>query len=106
MLVVNQTRCFAMTSLDGMTLEEIKRNIDTNMNMGSTTSCAICDDNENDKVSCCGCSQIWCVSCYIGIYRENKGLIKCPFCNFKVGEVVPDHLIDRGIMKIMDKLYG
>lgn len=66
--------------------KEAKRILDKKMNSDDKNECEICYTQMiENKVSCPKCANYYCGECYINIYRENKGIIICPFCRWKYG---------------------
>jgi len=95
-----------MTILDSNTWDEIKRHIDAKISNKNNDNCSICstDELKNRRVTCTKCASEFCVTCYINIFRTNKGIIKCPFCRFAYGQEYPDYMIEVCIQKILDSL--
>lgn len=92
--IIFENHLSIMTVLKNNTWEEIKRHIDKIMEPNSTRAgdCAICFMPKKHDVSCAKCSNTHCSDCsdcsdcYINIFRTNKGIIRCPFCNHTVGQ--------------------
>lgn len=77
----------AITIFENTNWVSTKTKID-NILFPSTNSCYICTNElTNKKVSCSGCNIIFCIDCYISIFRKNKGIIKCPSCDFSYGKI-------------------
>lgn len=94
-----------MTILNDNTWDEIKRHIDVIMNTQKPPdTCSICftDKIKERVVRCTKCASEWCVGCYADIFRANKGIIKCPFCRYEFGQRFPDHMIEIGVMRILN----
>jgi hypothetical protein len=87
------------------TWEEVKRYIDTKISNEKNEECLICSKNELQKkrITCIKCASEICVNCYISIFRENKGTIKCQLCNYIYGEV-PEYMVEMSVQKILDSL--
>jgi len=94
-----------MTILDSNTWDEIKRHIDVKMSNERSNECSICSTNEIQKrrVTCTKCANEWCVNCYIRIFRTNKGITKCPFCRYSIGEEFPEYMVEIGVQQILDR---
>jgi len=74
-----------LTILKNNTWDEVKRNIDAKLK--NIKECEVCLTNINTKiVSCNKCSKYVCYECYINIIKSNKGISKCPYCRFEIGE--------------------
>jgi hypothetical protein len=82
---------------------DIKRNI---MNKISDIEkiCLLCDNEHKIFISCNRCSQSCCLECYINMFRINKGIIKCSFCNYKIYCECPDHMIDIYVERMVYNL--
>ncbi len=66
--------------------------------------CNICSKPININVSCPECGNKYCSDCYIKIFKKGKGIITCPYCKFKYGNVMSDLEINYGILEIRRKL--
>lgn len=80
-----------------------KRNIDLKINPKINKTCDICEETEMmeiRRISCPECSNEFCLNCYVNIFRQNQGLIICPYCRFEYGELKPPILIELGIKEI------
>ena len=83
----------------------IKRSIDKIIGRKFDKECSICC-NKTVKQNCfCECcSNSWCPQCYIDIFRQGKGLIKCPFCRHHIiGEEFPDFMVEIGVEAMKDQ---
>jgi hypothetical protein len=48
--------------------------------------CDICKEPDVIKRAYCRqCKSPYCIPCYIDLFREGQGVIKCPFCPFSYG---------------------
>jgi len=96
-----------MTILEDNTWDEIKHHIDTKMSNSKSDECSICSTKETkqtQRVTCTKCASDWCVDCYINIFRENKGIIKCPFCRFTYGQQMSDYMVNMGVQQILNRV--
>lgn len=83
-----------ITILESNDWNEIKRHIDSKINMQIKYECSICLSNNLKKtVSCNKCACYWCIPCYAEIFKVNRGLIKCPFCRYEFGKTTDDDLL-------------
>lgn len=82
----------------------IKKIIDNRLYHNKKEECAICCNEMIRKVDCNGCTNTFCANCYIDIFKQNKGLIVCPFCRFTTGYEQPEWAIKRGIQMIKRRL--
>ena len=89
-----------MTIIESNTWDEIKRHIDAKMS-NKQDDCSICSNKIKKRVTCTKCASDWCVSCYVSIFRINKGIIKCPFCRFTYGQEFPEHMVEIGVQQIL-----
>lgn len=65
--------------------------------------CILCTEEMINSTHCSKCSFNYCIQCYINIFKTNKGIIKCPQCNFKYGNIIQDELIEYYINTIKTK---
>lgn len=68
--------------------------------------CVICCEVIKQNAVCNECLNPICTDCYINIFRKNKGIFKCPFCSFSVGEEMTKLEVDIGVMTIKEKIAG
>lgn len=66
--------------------------------------CLLCYEIMEKFTHCSKCSFIYCVNCYINIFRTNQGIIKCPQCNFKYGNIINIKHIEYYVNEIKRKL--
>ena len=84
--------------------DNIKRYIDSKLSVKFSEECSICFSKQiNSRVLCLRCKGEGCMYCYIAIYRNNKGIIVCPFCRFRYGNRVQKHLIEKGVHDIIER---
>ena len=104
--IVFTERKAILSILKENTWEDIKRNIDNKISNIKPVECSICLSKkiQKRKVCCPKCSFDTCASCYINIFRTNKGIIKCPFCRYTYGNEFPDEMIEIGVQEILYKL--
>ncbi len=86
------------------TWKKIKKLIDNRLYHNKKEECAICCNQMIKKVDCNGCTNTFCGHCYIDIFKQNKGLIVCPFCRFTTGYKQSDWAIEMGVQMIKNKL--
>ena len=93
-----------MTILESNTWDEIKRILDVKTSPLKDDTCPVCleDTLHIQRVTCNKCANAWCVHCYIGIFRSNKGLMVCPYCRYSFGvEVHDEDIIELGVLEIL-----
>jgi uncharacterized paraquat-inducible protein A len=95
-----------MSITDCNTWDEIKRHIDAKISNEKSNECSICftDKIKKRRVSCAKCANNWCVYCYIEIFRENNGLIVCPFCRYTYGNRFPSFMVELGVKEILQSI--
>jgi hypothetical protein len=85
-------------------IEKIQITLYTNMNLkdfkltlykleNRDNICVLCTEEIIKSTHCSKCSFNYCIQCYINIFKTNKGIIKCPQCNFKYGNIISNELI-------------
>lgn len=69
-------------------INKLKKIIDIMINEKDNKICKICFNNckECAHVSCNNCANWYCSYCYYTIFKNNKGIIICPFCRYLYGE--------------------
>lgn len=65
--------------------------------------CDICYSKIEKRTTCPQCFNQWCVNCYINLFRNGCGVIKCPMCRMELGEEMPKELVELGIIEIKMK---
>lgn len=95
---------YTISIIRNTTWKKIKKLIDNRLYHNKTEECAICCNEMIRKVDCNGCTNTFCANCYIDIYKQNKGLIVCPFCRFTTGQEHPEWAIEMGVQMIKNKL--
>ena len=70
---------------------------------GFSYDCEICCNKLNQRVSCDLCTNSYCGDCYINLFKRGEGIIKCPYCNHKVGIYTPPYMMDICINEIKNK---
>ena len=80
----------------------IKDRIETALNNKRGT-CKVCDEEIKVNATCNSCQGNYCMECYINIFRENKGMIVCPYCNYTFGIKTPNNMIEACITNIREK---
>ena len=86
------------------TIESLKMFFDKSKNRN--VDCNICFQEMKKSVGCTRCGERQCGECYINGFKTNKGIIKCPFCNFQFGHRMGDREIRFGELEIRTRLYG
>lgn len=68
--------------------------------------CEICNEDYKGKtVRCRKCNNSCCGECYINIFTQNKGIIKCPYCRNEYGGEIPEPFLQLAILDIKRKMY-
>ena len=96
-----------MTILEENTWEELKRIIDSKTrHQFRATQCEICLHAhlmQRASISCSKCAKRWCVGCNIKMFKNNKGLSKCPYCRYAIGVVIPDMIVEMGVAEMLGR---
>jgi hypothetical protein len=96
------------TIINTTTLPELERIIQKKLTDDYPEDCLLCcykiDKVDRHNVSCTKCSTGICTECYINIFRVGMGVITCPFCKYTFGRVAPPHMVQLGILEIMETL--
>ena len=93
----------SITILPDNTWNEIERNINIKLHNVNKNECIICLNETIKSVSCNKCSNLWCVLCYIELFKKDNGIITCPFCRYSFGIYTPDFMINICIKEIKIK---
>ncbi len=86
---------------------EIKRHIEKKIKTQETKiheDCVICYEEIKKNVTCPKCANNWCSECYIKIFIDGEGIIKCPHCRFSFGQKMNKFMLDIGVSEIRRKL--
>ena len=99
------TNKFIVTFMPTDTLDYIKRKIDAKSSVKHLKKCPACDGDDfaKHKLTCNTCLGHYCMDCFISIYKDNNGIVKCPHCDVNNGEYVPDELLNK---KLIETLRG
>ena len=103
-LLINDIILF--TILPNTIWKDIKKRIDVRLHRVKNKIqdiCDICEENKN-RVSCTRCYNYTCAECYIKIFTENEGIIKCPYCRYEYGHKLPPLFVQLGVADIKNKL--
>lgn len=65
--------------------------------------CQICMEDDIKLVGCNMCAENFCVECYINIFKEGKGIVRCPFCRNEYGYLQSEDMISKSIKIIRNK---
>ena len=105
-IIMFETRKSLFTILPSNTWLEIKRIIDSKISDKKSDECNICCSNKLihiTRVSCCRCSESWCIGCNTKLFVVNKGLAVCPYCKYTFGQVVPNHILQLGVYEVLSR---
>ena len=87
----------AFTNIKGKPWKTTQKYIDSIMqqmpNINEPRECSICCNMSIHFCSCAQCYHRQCTKCTVDIFKLNKGIIVCPYCNIKVGmRLLPQHV--------------
>lgn len=84
-------------------IESFKRDINKLINGEISTTCNVCfsDCLKCSKVTCTKCSNTHCGMCYAKIFKDNDGLIVCPFCRDTYGFEMNSIMLTNGLKHIL-----
>ena len=82
-------------------LERIKNMLNKLVNMHE---CTICCGQSKRFSSCSKCSNSHCLDCMFTIFRNNRGIMVCPFCTNKLGYERHSLEIEYMILKMKDHM--
>lgn len=88
----------------GITWNIIKKIIDKRILTFNKNECQICFNKIRCATTCHICINVQCSDCYFKMYKENQGVIICPYCRSKEGQIEPDYVVDA-IIKNLKKEY-
>lgn len=81
---------------------DLKKHIDKRLS-NKETICSICECEIKRKIACTECYNIWCLECYINLFRSGQGIIKCPYCRYEYGIKMSKQMVELGILEIRMK---
>lgn len=90
--------------------EDLKRRIDKVMVMTNheENACHICEDFEskinNSQITCPKCANMYCMYCYLDMFKKNRGLVICPYCRYTCGKVLSEKFITTFLCGLMKKM--
>lgn len=86
---------------------EIKRHIEKKIKTQDTGiygDCDICYEEIKKNTTCPKCANNCCLECYIKIFTDGEGIIKCPHCRFSYGQKMNKFMLDIGVSEIRRKI--
>ncbi len=89
-----------------MNINDFIRSYEKFYNRDINDECNICCNTMISSAHCSKCSFIYCTNCYIDIFRSNRGIIKCPQCSYKIGQIFPDNEIEIMVQRIKMTISG
>ena len=102
-VIINNKGTITVSNEDSWTL--IKKNINIKKSLNGKVELCICGDIiRNKKISCHECSRSFCSNCYINSFKNNEGLVICPYCSFTIGKKMNKEMVLAGIVSIKSKL--
>ena len=81
-------------------LERIKNMLNNDRNMHE---CMICCGQSKRFSSCSTCSNSHCLDCMFTLFRNNRGIMVCPFCSSKLGSEQHPLKVEYMIVKMKDQ---
>ena len=100
----------AFTIIKGKPWKTTQKYIDSIMrqmpNINEPKECSICCNMSIHFCSCAQCYHRQCTKCTVDIFKLNRGVIVCPYCNFKVGvRLLPQH-VELVAAKMLSTISG
>jgi hypothetical protein len=104
MIIINKKS--TVTILPNNSWNDIKRNIIKKINETyKNNDCSICFEKIKQNISCNQCSNNWCGECYINLFRNGNGIIKCPVCRYSFGIEISECMVDYSIREMKNKFH-
>lgn len=105
MVVVCESRNFSLSVLADSVWTDVKRVLTKKLARHEDEwVCGICCEVSSSRVNCNKCSNDTCGECYIRSFVEGRGVIVCPFCRQRTGQVFPAHMMDNAVTEIRRSL--
>ena len=106
-LIINNNS--VLTIVNNREWDDLKRNIQNCLNRDryindDNNKCPICFKGSQIIILCSKCSSPYCIDCHINVFKNNNGVISCPFCRNITGEYLPNRLIPLGIENIIKRI--
>ena len=97
-IITSNGKYTSITIEPDSTYENIERGIKIKLNDlksdNKIKECNVCLNDTMKFTTCNKCSNYFCISCYIEIFKTNKGIIICPFCRDKFGTIMSDDMTE------------
>jgi hypothetical protein len=88
------------------TWDGIKQHLDRRIINAANIHCDHCNQDLNIQIACAMCAKSICVRCYLYMMDDTRGVHKCPYCTFTVGEPWPAEEHNARIRDMLDRYTG
>lgn len=69
-------------------------------------NCKICFQKIKKNIRCNRCAKNYCGECYVKLFVKGRGIIQCPFCDFKIGKKMRGAELRDGVRQIYKSLHS